>query len=299
MFACQLFDRQGLGVELPLEVAKFVHVWPRSKRSKLTEAGPTRKDRMGACTTSTTTPRRARRPRCSTAMLPVLPRGFGNASSLHRRGSKPRARIEDARESRSPRALGAREGRGRLHERRHRGEQPRAPRRGARAAPAAATTSSPRPSSTRASSSRSGRSRRKASGVSSRRSSPTAASTPTSSSRSSRRRPSSSRSCTSRTRRAPSIRRDDRPRAKAKRPGLVVHSDGVQALGKLAPPSRAVDLYTVSAHKVHGPAGSGGPRDREGRARPAPHRGRRPGARPALRHRERSPRSPASASPPA
>lgn len=46
-------------------------------------------------------------------------------------------------------------------------------------------------------------------------------------------------------------------RAKAKRPGLIVHSDGVQALGKVEPPSRAVDLYTVSAHKVHGPQGAG------------------------------------------
>ncbi len=45
-------------------------------------------------------------------------------------------------------------------------------------------------------------------------------------------------------------------RAKAKRPGLVVHSDGVQALGKVEAPSRA-DLYTVSAHKVHGPQGAG------------------------------------------
>jgi cysteine desulfurase len=46
-------------------------------------------------------------------------------------------------------------------------------------------------------------------------------------------------------------------RAKGKRPGIVVHSDGVQALGKVEPPSRAVDLYTVSAHKVHGPQGAG------------------------------------------
>src|SRR5437870_1205057 len=45
-------------------------------------------------------------------------------------------------------------------------------------------------------------------------------------------------------------------RAKAKRPGIVVHSDGVQALGKLEPP-RGVDLYSVSAHKVHGPQGVG------------------------------------------
>jgi cysteine desulfurase len=46
-------------------------------------------------------------------------------------------------------------------------------------------------------------------------------------------------------------------RAKQKKAGLVFHSDGAQALGKTAPPSRAVDLYTVSAHKVHGPLGAG------------------------------------------
>jgi cysteine desulfurase len=46
-------------------------------------------------------------------------------------------------------------------------------------------------------------------------------------------------------------------RAKTKRPGLVVFSDCVQSLGKLAPLSRAVDLVSVSAHKVHGPKGAG------------------------------------------
>lgn len=46
-------------------------------------------------------------------------------------------------------------------------------------------------------------------------------------------------------------------RAKAKRPGLVVHSDSVQGLGKLPPLSRAVDLVSVSAHKIHGPQGVG------------------------------------------
>jgi cysteine desulfurase len=45
-------------------------------------------------------------------------------------------------------------------------------------------------------------------------------------------------------------------RARARSQKLVVHSDGVQALGKVAPP-KAVDLYTVSAHKVHGPKGAG------------------------------------------
>jgi cysteine desulfurase len=46
-------------------------------------------------------------------------------------------------------------------------------------------------------------------------------------------------------------------RAKAKRPGLIVHSDGVQAWGKLEAPDRSVDLYVVSGHKVHGPQGAG------------------------------------------
>jgi cysteine desulfurase len=44
---------------------------------------------------------------------------------------------------------------------------------------------------------------------------------------------------------------------KAKRREIVFHSDGVQALGKLEAPSRAIDLYTASAHKVHGPQGAG------------------------------------------
>lgn len=46
-------------------------------------------------------------------------------------------------------------------------------------------------------------------------------------------------------------------RAKAKRPGLLVHSDSVQGLGKVSPLSRAVDLVSVSAHKIHGPQGVG------------------------------------------
>jgi cysteine desulfurase len=46
-------------------------------------------------------------------------------------------------------------------------------------------------------------------------------------------------------------------RVKARSAKVVLHSDGVQALGKVAPPSRAVDLYSVSAHKVHGPKGAG------------------------------------------
>ncbi len=46
-------------------------------------------------------------------------------------------------------------------------------------------------------------------------------------------------------------------RAKARSKKLLVHSDGVQALGKLAAPSDAVDLYTISGHKVHAPKGVG------------------------------------------
>lgn len=37
----------------------------------------------------------------------------------------------------------------------------------------------------------------------------------------------------------------------------VVHADGVQALGKVPPPGPAVQLYTISGHKVHGPQGTG------------------------------------------
>jgi cysteine desulfurase len=43
---------------------------------------------------------------------------------------------------------------------------------------------------------------------------------------------------------------------KARSSKVVVHSDGVQGLGKLPPP-QAVDLYTISAHKAHGPKGAG------------------------------------------
>jgi len=44
--------------------------------------------------------------------------------------------------------------------------------------------------------------------------------------------------------------------AKQKNAVLRVHSDGVQAFGKLPTPE-AVDLYSVSAHKLHGPKGAG------------------------------------------
>ncbi len=43
-------------------------------------------------------------------------------------------------------------------------------------------------------------------------------------------------------------------------PNAVFHSDGVQAFGKIKVNLRAldVDLYTISAHKIHGPKGIGG-----------------------------------------
>ena len=43
-------------------------------------------------------------------------------------------------------------------------------------------------------------------------------------------------------------------------PKAVFHSDGVQAFGKIKVNLRAldVDLYTISAHKIHGPKGIGG-----------------------------------------
>lgn len=43
-------------------------------------------------------------------------------------------------------------------------------------------------------------------------------------------------------------------------PKAIFHSDGVQAFGKIKVNLRAldVDLYTISAHKIHGPKGMGG-----------------------------------------
>ncbi len=44
---------------------------------------------------------------------------------------------------------------------------------------------------------------------------------------------------------------------KAVRSAIVVHSDGVQGFGKLPAPTGALDAYSVSAHKLHGPKGVG------------------------------------------
>lgn len=73
-------------------------------------------------------------------------------------------------------------------------------------------------------------------------------------------------------------------------PEAVVHVDAVQALGKL-PVDRAawgVDLVSVSAHKIHGPAGVGAlVHDKVAKLEPlwgggAQERGRRPGTEPVL-----------------
>ena len=45
--------------------------------------------------------------------------------------------------------------------------------------------------------------------------------------------------------------------AKERVPRLIVHVDGVQALGKIAVCAKSVDLYSGSAHKLHGPKGIG------------------------------------------
>jgi cysteine desulfurase len=44
---------------------------------------------------------------------------------------------------------------------------------------------------------------------------------------------------------------------KSMNPRVLFHSDGVQAFGKTAPPGDDVDLYSTSAHKMHGPKGVG------------------------------------------
>ena len=41
-------------------------------------------------------------------------------------------------------------------------------------------------------------------------------------------------------------------------PGVVLHSDAAQAVGKVPVNVRDADLVTFSAHKIHGPKGVGG-----------------------------------------
>jgi cysteine desulfurase len=45
---------------------------------------------------------------------------------------------------------------------------------------------------------------------------------------------------------------------KQKQTKIIIHVDGVQALGKLPTPCAAVDCYSFSGHKIHGPKGIGG-----------------------------------------
>jgi cysteine desulfurase len=53
-------------------------------------------------------------------------------------------------------------------------------------------------------------------------------------------------------------------RVKRRNPEIVVHSDGVQAVGKVPVNLRGVDLYTISGHKIHAPKGTGALIVREG-----------------------------------
>ncbi|GBC81010.1 Cysteine desulfurase IscS [bacterium HR10] len=53
-------------------------------------------------------------------------------------------------------------------------------------------------------------------------------------------------------------------RVKRRNPEIVVHSDGVQAIGKVPVHLQGVDLYTISGHKIHAPKGTGALVVREG-----------------------------------
>ena len=75
------------------------------------------------------------------AMARALTEDFGNRSSVHHFGQQAKALLDEARTAVAE-LIGARAGRGRLHQRRHRVRQPRAARR--RGSPRAAAAATPR-----------------------------------------------------------------------------------------------------------------------------------------------------------
>ena len=72
--------------------------------------------------------------------------------------------------------------------------------------------------------------------------------------------------------------------------GVLFHTDAVQAAGHLPIDVKAqnIDLLSLSAHKFHGPKGTGVLYARQGICLDEPHRGRRAGARQARGHGEYS-----------